>query len=559
MIVYSYHYLLDPKVADLISKDLAKESVVIFDEAHNIDNVCTESLSIDIFRPTLEAGARSIQSLSNRIDELKQINSVKLQNEYSRLVQGLRDAQQQRENNEILPNPVLPEDILTEAVPGNIRKAEHFLSFMRRFIEYLKTRMRVLHVIAETPASFLQHVKEVTFIDRKPLRFAAERLSSMIRTLEVSDLTDMSALQKIAVFATLVSTYQKGFLLILEPFEHDEDTVPNPVLHFVCLDATFAMKPVFDRFRNVIITSGTLSPLELYPTLLGFSPVVMERYTMTLTRQCFLPLVVTRGSDQVAISSAFTIRNDLAVVRNYAQLLIETAKVVPDGLVAFFPSYLYMESILSAWEEMGILSTLLEYKLIFIETPDSVETSIAIQNYRTACSNGRGAILFSVARGKVSEGVDFDHQYGRAVILFGIPYQYTESRLLKARLEYLRDTYSIRENDFLTFDALRHGAQCLGRVLRGKSDYGVMILADKRFARVDKRSKLPKWIQEGMLESYMNLSTDMAVGVVKTFLRGMAQEAEAELGVSLWDEDMARNVVKYGDIKGDMNAMDVDN
>ena len=27
---------------------------------------------------------------------------------------------------------------LTEAVPGNIRQAEHFVNFMRRFIEYLK-------------------------------------------------------------------------------------------------------------------------------------------------------------------------------------------------------------------------------------------------------------------------------------------------------------------------------------------------------------------------------------------------------------------------------------
>jgi DNA excision repair protein ERCC-2 len=48
-----------------------------------------------------------------------------------------------------------------------------------------------------------------------------------------------------------------------------------------------------------------------------------------------------------------------------------------------------------------------------------------------ACDNGRGAVLLSVARGKVSEGIDFDHNYGRAVIMFGIPYQYTESRILK--------------------------------------------------------------------------------------------------------------------------------
>lgn len=43
-----------------------------------------------------------------------------------------------------------------------------------------------------------------------------------------------------------------------------------------------------------------------------------------------------------------------------------------------------------------------------METPDAMETSIALRNYREACNNGRGAVLLSVARGKVSEGIDFD-------------------------------------------------------------------------------------------------------------------------------------------------------
>jgi Helical and beta-bridge domain len=33
---------------------------------------------------------------------------------------------------------VLPDDLLNEAIPGNIRKAEHFVAFLKRFIEYLK-------------------------------------------------------------------------------------------------------------------------------------------------------------------------------------------------------------------------------------------------------------------------------------------------------------------------------------------------------------------------------------------------------------------------------------
>ena len=63
--------------------------------------------------------------------------------------------------------------------------------------------------------------------------------------------------------------------------------------------------------------------------------------------------------------------------------------------------------------------------------------------------------------------------------LCSVPYQYTESRILKARLEYLRDAYRIRESEFLGFDAMRNAAQCVGRVLRGKTDWGLMVFADK--------------------------------------------------------------------------------
>ncbi|EPX74439.1 transcription factor TFIIH complex subunit Rad15 [Schizosaccharomyces octosporus yFS286] len=541
VIIYSYHYLLDPKIAERVSKELSKDCIVVFDEAHNIDNVCIESLSIDLTDSSLRKATRGVQALEQKVNEVKQSDAKKLQDEYQKLVSGLQGANTASDEEQFMSNPVLPEDLLQEAVPGNIRRAEHFVAFLKRFVEYLKTRMKVLHVIAETPTSFLQHVKDLTFIDAKPLRFCAERLNSLVRALQIAAVDDFQSLQQVATFATLVSTYERGFVLILEPFETENATVPNPILHFSCLDAAIAIKPVFDRFRSVIITSGTLSPLDMYPKMLQFNSVIQESYGMSLARNCFLPMVITRGGDQVSISSKFEARNDPSVVRNYGNILIEYSKIVPDGLVAFFPSYLYLESIVSSWQSMGILDEVWKYKLILVETPDPHETTLALETYRAACSNGRGAVLLSVARGKVSEGVDFDHHYGRAVIMFGIPYQYTESRILKARLEFLRDTYQIREADFLTFDAMRHAAQCLGRVLRGKDDHGIMVLADKRYGRSDKRTKLPKWIQQYITEGATNLSTDMSIALSKKFLRSMAQPfttADQE-GISWWSfEDL---------------------
>jgi DNA excision repair protein ERCC-2 len=40
VIIYSFHYLLDPKVAEQVSKEMSKDSIVVFDEAHNIGGQC---------------------------------------------------------------------------------------------------------------------------------------------------------------------------------------------------------------------------------------------------------------------------------------------------------------------------------------------------------------------------------------------------------------------------------------------------------------------------------------------------------------------------------------
>ncbi|KAG5987546.1 DNA-dependent ATPase of the nucleotide excision repair factor 4 complex [Claviceps spartinae] len=537
VVIFSYHYLLDPKIAERVSRDFSKDCIVVFDEAHNIDNVCIEALSTDITEDSLRRATRGAQNLEQKITEMRRTDQEQLQNEYQKLINGLRETEQARQEDAFMGSPALPDDLLQEAIPGNIRRAEHFTAFLKRFIEYLKTRMKVRQVISETPPSFLAHLRENTFIEKKPLRFCAERLTSLVRTLELTNIEDYQPLQEVATFATLVATYEKGFLLILEPYESDTAEVPNPILHFTCLDAAIAIRPVFDRFYSVIITSGTISPLEIYPKMLDFPTVVQESYSMTLARRSFLPMIVTRGSDQASISSSFQVRNEPSVVRNYGTLLIEFSKITPDGLVVFFPSYLYMESIISMWQGMSILDEVWKYKLILVETPDAQETSLALETYRTACCNGRGAILLCVARGKVSEGIDFDHQYGRTVICIGVPFQYTESRILKARLEFLRETYRIKENEFLSFDAMRHAAQCLGRVLRGKDDYGIMVLADRRFQK--KRNQLPKWINQGLVDVDSNLSTDMAVSSARRFLRTMAQpfHGEDQEGISTWGYD----------------------
>ena len=87
------------------------------------------------------------------LSRIKKTDASKLQDEYAKLVEGLQEAAANEDT--FMSNPgqdrtpsttavqlssgtVLPEDLLKEAVPGNIRKAEHFVAFLKRLVEYLK-------------------------------------------------------------------------------------------------------------------------------------------------------------------------------------------------------------------------------------------------------------------------------------------------------------------------------------------------------------------------------------------------------------------------------------
>lgn len=78
---------------------------MVFDEAHNIDNVCIESLSTDITEESLRKATRGAQNLERKITDMRDTDQEQLQNEYQKLVQGLRDADEARQEDAFMSNP----------------------------------------------------------------------------------------------------------------------------------------------------------------------------------------------------------------------------------------------------------------------------------------------------------------------------------------------------------------------------------------------------------------------------------------------------------------------
>ncbi|SBT71121.1 TFIIH basal transcription factor complex helicase XPD subunit, putative [Plasmodium malariae] len=471
-------------------------------------------------------------------------------------VQGNFDGKAEEDLADLHYSPLLVEDIVKNIViPGNIRKSEHFLNLMRIIVVYLKKYINIYEITSEGPLSFLYKCEKDTKLDTSFFKYCFDRLKSLLNALQIVNIDDYSSLNVVCNFCTLLGNYVKGFVIICEPYP-EATGIYDPVIQFACLDSSIAMKSVINKYKSIVLTSGTISPLELYPKLLNFKTVLTASFPISFDRNCVCPLIVTKSSDLVPLSSQYTLRNDMNVIKNYGMLLVEMCKNIPDGIVAYFPSYIYMEQVISSWYELGVISNILEYKLIYIETKDIVSTTIALHNFKRACDLGKGAIFLSICRGKIAEGIDFDKHYGKCVILFGIPYQYTLSKILKSRLDFLKETYNIQENEFLTFDAMRQASQCVGRIIRNKKDYGIMIFSDIRYARNDKKSKLPPWIIKCMDISNVNLTVGTAVNISKKFLLNMSKEYK-ETGQTKISQELLQNQRKcWSMVKSVLNMDD---
>ena len=151
------------------------------------------------------------------------------------------------------------------------------------------------------------------------------------------------------------------------------------------------------------------------------------------------------------------------------------------------------------------------------------ETCLALNNYRKACDSGRGAILFTVARGNIPDSINFSGQYGRAIVVVGLPFVNSDNQIVKARLEFMKKRLHIDEKEYLTFDALRYTSSVLASSLSNKNDYSIMVLADRRYNQSEKRNILPEWIQQQLANEHLNLSTDTLMRVVRKFLKEVVQ------------------------------------
>jgi len=154
-----------------------------------------------------------------------------------------------------------------------------------------------------------------------------------------------------------------------------------------------------------------------------------------------------------------------------------------------------LETYTKAWSTQSVLKRIevLGRKRVFLESQDQSTFKQQLGLYRQEIEAGRGAVLVGVCRGKLSEGIDFSDDAARCVIVFGIPYPNYVDPKVTLRRHYL-DTKGASGQQWYGMEAARTVNQAIGRVIRHRRDYGVIILADQRY--MQQRGQLSAWLRD---------------------------------------------------------------
>ncbi|MFX1512000.1 MAG: helicase C-terminal domain-containing protein [Promethearchaeota archaeon] len=266
-------------------------------------------------------------------------------------------------------------------------------------------------------------------------------------------------------------------------------------IRWLCLNPALGLNLIrANNPQSIVMMSGTLAPLEGLRKRLDVQKedAYQNAYSSIISRKNVLLLGVSRGPRGNILTTKFDARN-YQTFEEFGLAVKSLSQVIPNGTLAFFPSYWVMQQSLDVWEKANILSEIRKKSRVFIETRGEI-TSI-LEKFKEATNHDK-AILFAVCRGKLAEGADFKDKAGRAVMMLGIPYPDISDPKVKAQRLFWNEKRDGLGKQWYIDSGLRQANQTLGRAWRHRDDFAVGILLDYRYRWNQNRAGITNWLKE---------------------------------------------------------------
>ncbi|KAL0808272.1 hypothetical protein Bca101_100764 [Brassica carinata] len=484
-----YNYLISNAYRKYLKVNW-NSSILIFDEAHNLESLCSDSASFDLPSVLLSACISEAQECV----ELASARRV-----------SLNDESTNPENFSILKGLLRKLQELISQVPIP-KKDEGFTKPGPYIYEMLES----LNITHETAPKLIGTVEEAAvLLDEEKQRTVTNAGSKL------GIIADMFKL----IFRENGSNHADAYRVHVQELEQNStDVIKGNVsrtLSWWCFNPGITMQAIAKKgVGSIILTSGTLSPTDSLAQELELEfPVRLENPHVISSNQLWAGVVST-GPLGCVLNSCYSNRDVPEYKQELGNVIVDFSQVVPDGLLVFFPSYNLMDRCIAFWKDgshrnsMTIWERICELKKPVIEPKDSSLFPAAMQDFSEKLQDRSisGAVFFAVCRGKVSEGLDFADSAGRAVVITGLPYARVTDPKVKLKREFLDEQSQLAHVKFprstLLSGSMWYGQeaaqavnQAIGRVIRHRHDYGAIIFCDERFVRPSQRSKISVWIQ----------------------------------------------------------------
>ncbi|WKY00801.1 hypothetical protein Q1695_015100 [Nippostrongylus brasiliensis] len=290
-------------------------------------------------------------------------------------------------------------------------------------------------------------------------------------------------------------------------------------LRFILLNPAARLMDVVKEARSTIFIGGTMEPANILVDSLTRGGVRngIRRFTCSHVIDDHQLLALSLGCtmSNAKFTLTYETRSNADCIKSVAETLLTLAREVPNGCVAFFTSYDSMAQFISIMENASIAKKCSMSKRIFVE-PRGASGNVWNQ-FAAATQQTDGAILFAVAGGKLSEGINFSDDLGRAVFMVGLPYPNKNSIELKEKMKYLDSQVSGGGSQLYQSLCMHAINQAIGRAIRHRRDYAMVFLLDSRFTQKEVISKLTGWISKRLR---CPSSFGEALALTKAFFKG---------------------------------------
>mmetsp|Transcript_45641 Transcript_45641/g.72193 ORF Transcript_45641/g.72193 Transcript_45641/m.72193 type:complete len:1015 (-) Transcript_45641:273-3317(-) len=504
-----YDYLINPMTRDSLQVTL-KNSILIFDEGHNIEKSCESVASFELSTIDVAHAIEELEdafwALDNNLDAaevLKDLSPNEMMNHINLFKKNLLALQdsilaETLQKDAATNRTMLKErgsKILQILERGNDQYDGVTAKDLKRIVYCIRNVIYVLAAHNQNLQSGQLYLEKLQDMFVAVFRASPEELDKHYQVLLYEDDGEKRGTKRKSVdFNSAVSSDKSG---------------QSRTLCLWCFSCSVALQNLQQQgIRSLIITSGTLSPLDGAIEDFGIPfPIVLENKHVIDSRRQLWGGVVPCGPGGCSLDATYGARDNPEYLKDLGQTVARYAACVPDGILLAFQSYAQKEAVLRSWRDSGVFEEIQKHKPVFEEAPNNFEMTRMMTRFNDAIVQAPtplrptgGALLVAVCRGKLCEGIDFTDRQCRLVIMVGIPYPQKQDLRVMLKQDFLDarggqghgKSWYVRE-------AIRAVNQTVGRVIRHSGDFGAVLLCDHRYANGNRiaslTTRLPSWLR----------------------------------------------------------------